>query len=106
VVCGQAEHDPDSATTIVNPRLVVEVLSDSTMDYDRGEKLRHYRQIPSLQHVVFVWHTQPRIEVWTREASGAWKASDAGPGEQAQLPGVSSALVVDDVYRDVLGSTQ
>jgi len=46
VVWGEAERDPESPTTIVNPRLVVEVLSDSTTDYDRGEKLQHYRQVP------------------------------------------------------------
>ena len=70
VVCGEAERDPESPTTIVNPRLVVEVLSDSTMDYDRGEKLQHYRQIPSLEGVVLVWHTQRRIDVWARGDRG------------------------------------
>lgn len=103
VVCGQAELDPESPTTIVNPRLIVEVLSDSTMDYDRGEKLQHYRQVPSLQTIVFVWHTQRRMEVWSRDEAGAWVVSAAASGERAQLPGVSGSLVVDDVYRDALG---
>ena len=104
VVCGEAERDPESPTTIVNPRLVVEVLSDSTMDYDRGEKLQHYRQIPSLEGVVLVWHTQRRIDVWTRGDAGAWMVREAAAGERATLP-VSCTLVVDDVYRDALGSS-
>jgi len=105
VVCGEAERDPESPTTIVNPRLVVEVLSDSTMDYDRGEKLQHYRQIPALEGVVLVWHTQRRIDVWTRGDAGVWTVREAGAGERAPLPGLSCTLVVDDVYRDALGSS-
>jgi Uma2 family endonuclease len=103
VVCGDAERDPESPTTVVNPRLVVEVLSDSTVDYDRGEKLHHYRQIPSLQGVVLVWHTQRRIEIWTRGDGGTWTARDAFAGERAPVPGLSCALIVNDVYRDALG---
>jgi Uma2 family endonuclease len=103
VVCGEAERDPESPTTIVNPRLVVEVLSDSTMEYDRGEKLQHYRQMPSLEAICFVWHTQRRIETWTRAGAGEWTLRESGAGERAMLPGISCALVVDQVYRDALG---
>jgi Uma2 family endonuclease len=103
VVCGEPERDPESPTTIVNPRLVVEVSSDSTMDYDRGEKLEHYRQIPSLAGIVLVSHTQRCIEVWQRAADGTWTASTAGAGERAELPGIACSLVVDDIYRDALG---
>src|SRR5262245_13134541 len=55
VVCGPIELDPEDPNehTVINPRLLVEVLSPSTEDYDRGEKLGHYKQIPSLAEVVF-----------------------------------------------------
>jgi len=103
VVCGPAELDPESPTTVVNPRLIVEVLSDSTMEYDRGEKVAHYRQIPSLASVVLVWHTQRRFDVWSRDAAGEWSESSFVAAESAPLPGVGCTLVVDEVYRDALG---
>lgn len=103
VVCGEPERDAESPATIVNPRVVVEVLSDSTMDYDRGEKLRHYRQIPSLDGVVLVWHAQPRIEVWARDEADAWTFCEVGAGERAEIPAISCTLVVDEVYGDALG---
>src|SRR5579859_1220544 len=54
VVCGPLEHDPASADTVVNPTILVEVLSGSTMEYDLGEKFEHYRQLLSLKAVVYV----------------------------------------------------
>lgn len=63
VVCGPAVRDPEKKTNVTNPRVLVEVTSDSTEDYDRGEKLTHYQQIPSLDAVVIVSHRTPRIEV-------------------------------------------
>ena len=58
VICGRFERDPDDRTghTAINPRVIVEVLSLSTEDYDRGEKLSHYQTIPSLEEVVLVAH--------------------------------------------------
>jgi Uma2 family endonuclease len=105
VLCGEPERDPESPTTLVNPRVVVEVLSDSTVDYDRGEKLQHYRQIATLGAVVFVWHSEPRIEVWERGENDAWVARDAGAGETATIAAIGCRLVVDDVYRDALGAS-
>ena len=103
VVCGALALDPDNRDTAVNPRLVVEVLSDSTEKYDRGVKLQHYRQIPTLGAVVLVWQHEHRIEVWGREADGSWIARASGQGETAQVAPVACTLVVDDVYRDALG---
>jgi Uma2 family endonuclease len=103
VVCGEPERDPESSTTIANPRVVVEVLSDSTIDYDRGEKLQQYRQIPSLAAVVLVWHRQPRIEVWERSEADAWAVHEAHAGGRADVAAIACTLVVDEVYRDALG---
>ena len=61
VVWGELEVDPENRDTAVNPTVVVEVLSDSTEKYDRGIKLQHYRQIPSLGAVVLVWQREQRI---------------------------------------------
>jgi Uma2 family endonuclease len=98
VVCGDLITDPENDDTAVNPSVVVEVLSDSTERFDRGEKLQHYQQIPSLGSVVFVWQYEHRIEVWSRAADG-WLVRARGDGETAVIPVIDCTLAVDDVYR-------
>jgi Uma2 family endonuclease len=97
VICGRSERCPDSPTHVVNPKVVVDVSSDGTAEYDRGEKLQHYQQIASLEAVVLVDHSRPRIELWTR-SSGAWRASEFTAGERVSLDPIGCALLVDDVY--------
>ena len=70
VVCGETQKDPQSDATITNPKLLVQVLSESTAAYDRGEKLEHYKQIPSLQAVVLASQTSRRIELHARTDTG------------------------------------
>lgn len=103
VVCGPSERDPASPTHVVNPRLVVEVLSPSTADYDRGEKLQHYQQVPSLQAVVLVDHERERIDVWSRTASG-WQTKTHQPGSVVTLAAVGAELTVDDVFSAARGA--
>ncbi|HSD27016.1 MAG TPA: Uma2 family endonuclease [Vicinamibacteria bacterium] len=99
VVCGDLERDPESATTVANPRVVVEVLSDATESYDRGQKLDHYRRIPSLAAVVLVSHRAQAIEVWERTREGAWRRGEYGPGQAAAIEALPARLVVDEVYQ-------
>lgn len=75
VVCGELLRAAGDANAIVNPVLLVEVLSPSTADYDCGEKLRHYQQIESLQTVLLVAHDAQRITAVRRQAGG-WLTSD------------------------------
>jgi Uma2 family endonuclease len=98
VVCAEVERDPESATTVVNPRVVVEVLSDATEAYDRGQKLDYYRRIPSLAAVVLVSHRAPSIEVWGRRPEDAWQHRAYGPGQVAVIDALPARLVVDEVY--------
>jgi Uma2 family endonuclease len=92
-----------SHTHVTNPKLLVEVLSDGTAEYDRGEKLEHYRQIPSLEAVLLVDHAQPRIDLWTRGPQG-WTSSAFTAGEVVQLRAIGCALAVDDVYAAARGA--
>ena len=98
VVCGELERDPESPATVVNPRVVVEVLSDGTEAYDRGQKLDHYRRIPSLAAVVLVSHRAPAIEVWERASDGAWGRQEFGPGQAAEIQALPARLLVDEIY--------
>jgi Uma2 family endonuclease len=98
IVCGDLVTDPENDDTVANPKVVVEVLSNSTERFDRGEKLQHYQQIPTLGAVVFVWQYEHRIEVWSRAADG-WMGRASGDGESAVLPVIDCTLAVADVYR-------
>lgn len=103
VVCGQLELDPDDPKhhTVTNPKVLVEVLSPSTEDYDRGEKLDHYRQIASLEMVLLVAHDARRVEVWRRTDTG-W-ANDAVPdGGTIAVEPIECQLSVAEIYRDPL----
>jgi hypothetical protein len=75
-------------------------LSDGTEDYDLGEKLDHYRRIPSLAAISFVSHRERQIEVWTR-GDGSWDHSTAGPGAKAAIAAIDCALGVDEIYGDL-----
>jgi len=72
VVCGAIERHPKDRNTITNPTLVVEVLSPSTADYDRGAKFDHYRSMASLGEVLFVAPEARTIEQRRRLPSGEW----------------------------------
>jgi Uma2 family endonuclease len=101
VVCNKLEVDPEDANTATNPAVVVEILSPSTEQYDRGEKLRQYQQMASLSHIALVAHDEKRIDVWNRGESG-WNVASAKSGERAPLDAIGCALDVDYVYRDPL----
>ena len=105
VVCGGLELDPEDPKghTIVNPRVIVEVLSPSTEEYDRGEKLDHYRRIPSLDVVVLVAHDERRIDVH-RRVGDRWVSESFASGGVVELETIACRLDVDAVYHDPLGS--
>lgn len=104
VVCGKLALDPDDPKrqTVTNPSLVVEVLSPSTEDYDRGEKLEHFKRIESLEAVVLVSHDPRLVEVWTREGD-AWTARAYRNDDTAPIPAFGCKLPLDAIYRDPLG---
>jgi Uma2 family endonuclease len=97
VICGPSERDPASRNHVTNPTLLVEVLSNATQDYDRGEKLEHYKRIPSLRVVLLVDHTKPEIVVWSRH-DDEWSSAVFGPGQDIVLDAVGANLRVDEVY--------
>ncbi len=101
VVCGELERDLENRDAAINPKLVVEVTSDSTESYDRTTKLAHYQRIPSLEAVLLVSHRERRFDVWVRAAEGTFSSSSFGPGEAVRIPALGVTLAVDDVYGDL-----
>ena len=104
VICGELEVDLEDKKrhTVLNPTVLVEVLSPSTEDYDRGEKLGQYKLIRSLREVMMVAHDRREIEIVRRENDGSWSRHIAGDGESARLASIECDLPVAEVYEDPL----
>jgi len=99
VVCGPWERDPEDARTVVNPAILVEVLSPSTKAYDRGEKLEHDMHIASLRAVVLVAHDRRELEVWTRSEE-TWARALFTDGQTAELGAGGFRLDGRAIYDD------
>ncbi len=101
VVCGDPVIDPDDHNAMTNPSVLVEVLSDSTEGYDRGDKFAHYRQVPSLRDYVLVSQHAHRIEVFSRDGENQWTLRVAGPGQSVPLSAMKGVIEVDRVYAGI-----
>ncbi len=97
VVCAKPQFHGDSPQSLVNPSLLVEVLSPSTASDDRGNKFAHYRRLPSLQELLFVYQDEPRVEHYKRLESGQWLMTEITEGA-VELPGLGCALPMDGIY--------
>ena len=98
VACPPLERPPLDRHGISNPTLLVEVLSPSTEQWDRGGKLRLYRTMPSLRHVLFIAQTHWQVELYTRGEDGVWSLHEAGPGGAVHLRHLDLTLEVAALY--------
>ena len=102
VVCGEPQFAGDQKDTVLNPNLIVEVLSDSTRDYDRGEKFQHYRTLSSLREYLTIAQDAPHIERWTRQPEDHWLLTEFSDLSQSvQLTSVDCVLSLTEVYDKV-----
>jgi Uma2 family endonuclease len=72
VVCGQPRFLDDQLDTLLNPDLIVEVLSESTRNYDRGDKFQQYRGIPSFREYLLVDQAKAHVERYAKQHDGTW----------------------------------
>jgi len=98
VICDPIERAPGSPTHVLNPVLVVEVLSPSTERYDREQKRLYYQQIPALEEYVLVAQDRRRVEVWRRDGHN-WSQLVHDAGAIVELRSIDYRLDVDDLYR-------
>lgn len=104
VICDGAQFDPDdpSRGTVINPRLVVEVLSPSTELYDRGDKFRRYLEVESLQEYIMIAQDEPRVETLFRQRDGTWLIAAATDLQSsARLRSLDLELPLAEVYAGV-----
>ena len=104
VVCGRLELYPDTIDVITNPVLVVEVLSEGTERFDRGEKFEGYRGVASLRHYQMVSSARRSVEHYTRGENGAWILREYGEGAALRVSEPDLAIEVDALYRMALGA--
>jgi Uma2 family endonuclease len=102
IVCGEPKFASNVFDTLLNPTLIIEVLSPSIESYDRGRKFHHYQQIESLQEYVLVTQDAPRIERFLRQQNAVWEYMEAnGLNADLQLTSIGSVLALADAYAQV-----
>ncbi|MBX9625939.1 MAG: Uma2 family endonuclease [Gemmataceae bacterium] len=102
VVCGEAEYEGDRTDILLNPAVLVEVLSDSTAGYDRGFKRRQYKQIPGLREYVLVAQDEPAVDRYARRPDGTWVHTDfVGLDAVLEFAGVPARVRLADIYAGV-----
>lgn len=107
VVCGDPKFIDDEFDTLTNPILLIEIFSESTESYDRGQKFQHYRSIDSLREYVLISQQSPSIEKYVKHGDGFWMLSDAaGLDSSLSLETIDHHLSLAEVYDKVNFDTQ
>jgi len=102
VACGEPTFEDAEVDTLLNPVLLVEVLSRTTADYDRGEKFEHYRRLPSLREYLLVAQHRRQVMQYVRQADNAWLLTETGEsGDSLYLPSLDCHLLLAEVYAKV-----
>ncbi len=102
IVCGKSLYADDHVDTIVNPLIIVEVLSDSTESYDKGKKFDHYRQVPTVQEYILISQEIPQIERRVRVSATEWRLQ-VYDGLESVLPldAIDTRIRLADIYLDI-----
>lgn len=98
VVCGPLRFDTTDKLALVNPTVLVEVLSPSTEAYDRGQKWAHYQQIPSLRAYLLADPVQARLELYERSDGQEFSYRAAAAGQRLALQALGIELEVHAIY--------
>jgi Uma2 family endonuclease len=102
VVCGEPQFEDKEFDTVLNAKLIVEVLSPSTESYDRGTKFEKYRQMKSLAEYLLISQTRVHIEHRVLSPAGVWDSSETSDlNDVLELPSIGARLKVADIYHRV-----
>lgn len=100
VVCGKPKYTDDKFDTVMNPTVIIEVLSPSTETEDKVKKLREYRQIETLQEYLIISQDSPVVERYLRQESGDWLYSEiSGLESSIKLPSLEISLEFTAIYK-------
>jgi len=102
VVCGEAQFDDDEFDTLLNPTVIVEILSKSTEIHDRTTKFEHYSKLKSLQEYLLVAQTRPHVELFAKQNEGSWMLSRFENFEDiVKLASIDCELALKNIYAKV-----
>jgi Uma2 family endonuclease len=102
IVCGKAQLTDEQADTVVNPKVIIEILSPSTADYDHGGKFELYRGMQSVDEYVLISQTEPQVEVFTKQSERQWSLTIIdGPEQPVRLHSVGIEFPLADLYDGV-----
>jgi Uma2 family endonuclease len=102
VVCGEARFEDERADTLMNPKVIVEVLSKTTQDYDRGAKFEQYRTIESFVEYVLIAQDKPHVEHFVRQPDGRWLLAETNRlDDRIELQSIDAHLALADAYEKV-----
>lgn len=102
VVCGEVRFEDGRKDILLNPTVLIEVLSESTEAYDRGRKFGHYQTLETFTDYLLIAQDQPRIEHFTRQPDGRWLyAAYDGLEETVPINSIGCELPLADVYDKV-----
>ncbi|MEO1634548.1 MAG: Uma2 family endonuclease, partial [Cyanobacteria bacterium J06631_9] len=103
VIAGEATFNDDRRDEVLNPTLIVEVLSTSTEAYDRGDKFIYYRSVPTFSEYLLVSQYQPWVDHYTKSENGDWilRSYDSLKAQLSLMTG-GATLNLEDIYEDVI----
>ena len=104
VICGEPEYHDEHGDIVLNPKVIIEVLSPSTERFNRGEKLRRYQTCnPTMSDYLLVSSERPEIEHFSREGEEIWKYQRlAGLEAVVSIESIGCTLKLADVYERVV----
>lgn len=103
VICGEVEYHDEQKDVILNPKVVIEVLSDSTEEFDRSTKFMRYRNFnPTLTDYILVSQTEPHVEHYIRLENGEWLLREYdGLDKSFQIDSINCTISLNDLYERV-----
>ena len=102
VICGEPQFLDDTFDTLLNPTVIIEVLSESTEAYDRGQKFAQYRSLESLKEYLLISSLRVSVERYTRQPDGSWNyIAKASLEDSLDLKSVDCHLLLADLYEKV-----
>lgn len=102
VICGEPQFWDGRTDTVLNPSLLIEVLSKSTHQYDKLEKFHLYRDIPSLKEYIVIYSWEMRLEQYVKKSTNEWLLTEFRlPGEQVRFSSIECSIPLQEFYRDV-----
>jgi len=102
IICGQPRFADDQQDTLLNPTVLIEVLSDSTRSYDRGEKFAHYRRLESLRDYLMIEPDAPHVEHYRRLEDASWNLREYdGLEAVVTLASAGCELALSRIYEDL-----